>query len=501
MNKTMMKAIVLAFGALAWAPVAAVAAPSAEASAAGDTPEIYFYAFSLNEENASAPESVKLVQDWILEQIGVLVHPVLPPRGEAEEKLTLLLASGEQLDIFRSSWAKYRALDAIQPINDVLPEYGPTVMNAFPAEFWDLMSDSEGNIWGVVADFPRADQPLYVRRDWAEQLDMAVPADVTSLEEFLAAVMDADPAGNGTTIPLMANLTGLLSGVAGGFIPGGYANWQDARGSINPPEIHPGYRDFLAAMNGWFANGYLYKEFSIVNRAAIDQAVRDNRVAASLAGAGRIADRNHYHLRAAVPNAEYVMSPLSGPEGLAETMRKGSDRALMIDKRSRHPDAAMQFIDLGFQWDQAYGYLTTRHGIQGLHWEFADTVNDTGLSVLDDTYKGDLAVGVSIVNAVRSGAATPDRAEFYEFLGTHFWDFSRVKRPFDWDVVYDPGQLLENVSAYNDIDRMIQEETVKFITGARSLDTYDGFVADLRRLGVDTLVAELTRQYRLAKGG
>ena len=76
MNKTMMKAIVLAFGALAWAPVAAVAAPSAEASAAGDTPEIYFYAFSLNEENASAPESVKLVQDWILEQIGVLVHPV-----------------------------------------------------------------------------------------------------------------------------------------------------------------------------------------------------------------------------------------------------------------------------------------------------------------------------------------------------------------------------------------------------------------------------------------
>ena len=254
-------------------------------------------------------------------------------------------------------------------------------------------------------------------------------------------------------------------------------------------------------MNGWFANGYLYKEFSIVNRAAIDQAVRDNRVAASLAGAGRIVDRNHYHLRAAVPNAEYVMSPLSGPEGLAETMRKGSDRALMIDKRSRHPDAAMQFIDLGFQWDQAYGYLTTRHGIQGLHWEFADTVNDTGLSVLDDTYKGDLAVGVSIVNAVRSGAATPDRAEFYEFLGTDFWDFSRVKRPFDWDVVYDPGQLLENVSAYNDIDRMIQEETVKFITGARSLDTYDGFVADLRRLGVDTLVAELTRQYRLAKGG
>ena len=115
-------------------------------------------------------------------------------------------------------------------------------------------------------------------------------------------------------------------------------------------------------------------------------------------------------------------------------------------------------------------------------------------------YKGDLAVGVSIVNAVRSGAATPDRAEFYEFLGTHFWGFSRVKRPFDWDVNYDPGQLLENVSSYNDIDRMIEEETVKFIMGARSLDTYDDFVADLCRLGVNSLVDELTRQYRAAKG-
>ena len=48
---------------------------------------------------------------------------------------------------------------------------------------------------------------------------------------------------------------------------------------------------------------------------------------------------------------------------------------------------------------------------------------------------------------------------------------------------------------------MIQEETVKFITGARSLDTYDDFVADLRSLGIETLVAELTRQYRAAKGG
>ncbi len=60
-------------------------------------------------------------------------------------------------------------------------------------------------------------------------------------------------------------------------------------------------------MHGWFANGYLYKEFSIVKRADIDQAVRDNRVAASLSGAGRITDRNHW----------------------AETMRKGRDRALM----------------------------------------------------------------------------------------------------------------------------------------------------------------------------
>ena len=188
-------------------------------------------------------------------------------------------------------------------------------------------------------------------------------------------------------------------------------------------------------------------------------------------------------------------------EGWAETMRKGGDRALMIDKRSEHPDAAMKFIDLGFRWDDVYGYLTTRHGIQGVHWEFKDAENETGLAVLDDTYKGDLAVGVSIVNAVRSGPATPDRAEFYEFLGTHFWDFSRVKRPFDWDVGYDPGQLLDNVSAHGDINRMIQEETVKFITGARSLDTYDDFVADLRRLGIDTLVAELTRQYRAAKGG
>ncbi len=26
----------------------------------------------------------------------------------------------------------------------------------------------------------------------------------------------------------------------------------------------------------------------------------------------------------------------------------------------------MKFIDLGFRWEDVYGYLTTRHGIQGV---------------------------------------------------------------------------------------------------------------------------------------
>ena len=49
--------------------------------------------------------------------------------------------------------------------------------------------------------------------------------------------------------------------------------------------------------------------------------------------------------------------------------------------------------------------------------------------------------------------------------------------PFDFDVAYDIAAIKDAVSAYDDIERMIDEETAKFISGTRPLNEWDDFTA------------------------
>ena len=72
--------------------------------------------------------------------------------------------------------------------------------------------------------------------------------------------------------------------------------------------------------------------------------------------------------------------------------------------------------------------------------------------------------------------------------------------PFDFDVAYDIAAIKDAVSAYDDIERMIDEETAKFIAGTRPLNEWDDFIASLKKIGVDRLYAEYTDQYQEIKG-
>ena len=72
--------------------------------------------------------------------------------------------------------------------------------------------------------------------------------------------------------------------------------------------------------------------------------------------------------------------------------------------------------------------------------------------------------------------------------------------PYDFDVAYDIAAIKDAVSAYDDIERMIDEETAKFITGTRPLGEWDDFVASLKKIGIEKLYAEYTTQFQAIKG-
>lgn len=90
------------------------------AVAESDAPHIVIYmnngAFSV--ATGSDKSMYADMQNYILEQIGVVVDIIQPPSGSESEKLAVLLASGDQLDSWIGSWMDYAADGVIQKLND-----------------------------------------------------------------------------------------------------------------------------------------------------------------------------------------------------------------------------------------------------------------------------------------------------------------------------------------------------------------------------------------------
>ena len=62
---------------------------------------------------------------------------------------------------------------------------------------------------------------------------------------------------------------------------------------------------------------------------------------------------------------------------------------------------------------------------------------------------------------------TEDLKRHYGEIRDYATKYDNGKMPYDFDVAYDIAAIKDAVSAYDDIQRMIDEETAKFITGRR----------------------------------
>ena len=78
-------------------------------------------------------------------------------------------------------------------------------------------------------------------------------------------------------------------------------------------------------------------------------------------------------------------------------------------------------------------------------------------------------------------------------------DLERTVLPDTYDVIMKNAELQEAVPNLEDIKRMIEEETVKFITGIRPLSEYEAFQNELMEIGMEDYIDELTRQDTAAK--
>ena len=282
-------------------------------------PDVYI--FTTSNAQPSTPEALEEIQEEVVKRIGIRPHSIFSPGQQADEKLALLLSSGERLDIFKGAWPDFSSRNVIRPIAELLDSRGGNIREWLRPSLWPTVTDPQGVIWGIPDNASRLNNPVWIRADWLERYDKPVPATITELGELLQFFKQEDPAGNGNTIVLLMDQGGMNMTFAAGFLEAGWPNWYDrTTGSIRHSVEDPGYRDYLTLMRGWFEAGYINPDFFNIKMTDLRAHIANGLVPVVGAWYSSVTHTASAQLADMDPNARYLMVPeLRGPKGLAES--------------------------------------------------------------------------------------------------------------------------------------------------------------------------------------
>lgn len=386
---------------------------------------------SINPVYPDTDKVIARLNEYLKDKIGVKIDYTVIANPDYKEKMPTLINSGDDFDIcFTADWTtnylQFVAKDAFLDITDLLPQYAKDTYDFIPQALWHAVSVND-KIYGVPSYKEMGGQNgLFVNTDMAKEygIDLSTVKTLEDYTKVLETVKEKSTAAgkkvigvSGMTYSSSVPYESLTNNPR---LPGAspvkdYGNFQGQPEVFNQYDT-PDYMNYCKLVHDWFTKGYLSDD--PVNYD-LDTAKRDNDF--------KNGDLFSYEITYA-PGAEDAEAakdghgvtyiPLMKP--LFET-RNAMGGLLAISAASRHPDKALEFINL-LNTDQYVGTLI-RHGIEGVNY-----VN-VGDDQIDRTMGGTLAPA--------------DNGYDY----TYGWQFGT---PFNqkWDISY-PKNIEDMFMEYN----------------------------------------------------
>jgi hypothetical protein len=367
-----------------------------------------------------------------------------------------------------------------------------------------MMKDFEGTIWGYPrlglmghTHFP------FFRSDWLAEAGLDVPDSWDGLEHAYEAMKDSHP----EAVIVAMGRRHLMYNTLGAFTDHGFSRWIDpADNMLKPPELQEGYPDWLAKMNQWWEDGWLQQE-SFAN-PDYRSMLKTLTIGTWLGWYSRITIWwEQIRLDAGYTDIDYTFpETMTGPMGLAKTNNVGGNAAYMIPRKSQHPDAVIRFADWAYAGlpDEPRNLVITQAGIEGVDWEWHD--KEAGLyralvpatAPCEERYPSDyyqvkgMGTEPHVVRVLADGTVHRQSAHVVKYND----QFQHGKMPIDFDVPYDLTAIRDQYPGLSDFERLIDEESVKFITGARPLSEWGDFLDSMQNAGLDRWSELHTEQYR-----
>lgn len=451
---------------------------------------------------------IKVKYDWIV------------PGENYNDKMNITLASGDLPDLLKVSMVQFEQLLDADMLEDLTPYFDKYASDLVKANYSEENGaglkpvTKDGKLYALTDFFGSLDSSdmVWIRKDWLDKLGLAEPKSMQDIIKIAEAFTFNDPDGNGEQDTYGISLNKDLP--INGFLLGYHAyleTWiKDDQGQIVNGTIQPEVKAGLAELQRLYKAGVIDPEFGVKEFA---KAMED--VNAGKAGIMFLPQWAPFQVMNMVqkdPTVNWVPYPVQSIDDQpAKTQNHlGIGNVFAIRKGYEHPEALLKLLN--FQAEKMFGESATKERALYLNGE-------TGLGFQNATVSNLPAnKNVKAQDEVEYALETGDTSKmgleaqlFYKDILDYRngdltkWNMERIFGPLSSQGVikyyrdnnlivmnefsYAPTKTMNSKQAT--LDKLRAETFAKIIYGNVSIDAFDKFVEDWKKLGGDEITKEV----------
>lgn len=407
----------------------------------------------------------------------------------------------------------------ILPINNIINKNN---IGAAVKKFWSesapmvpkLITAPDGNIYWVpniqVISYKgkinngSTNMAINIRKDWLDKLNLQTPKTADEFYNDMKAFRDNDVNGSGAADEVLAfDPSGFDNGIAQWFGLGtAISSVSINENKVVSPWYQPGIKDYFKYLNKLVKDGIIDTTLIGENTSDLqNQKMAENKISATFS----YCMQTWLEPQVKSGGAEYMpIAQLTAVDGIKPSLsiepyyyvwgkwavtkncKNLDSAALLLDAIYSDKYASLMAYGVeGKSYDVVNGIKTLKAGIDNAHWkEMAQ----------NKTSPGDRLWGDSILPRMRFAPLESELTTAPEYKSKQqvefLKDYSNIY-PNNNDmylVLPDDNQLNEKTKILTDLSTYSKELATKLALGQASLDNWDKYISDLKKLGLDKLL-------------
>ena len=450
----------------------------------------------------------------LMDMLGVNIEWIVPIAGTAQaQAINLIFASGDLPDVMFGGGLMANAERFID--EGTFTDLSPHLRTWSPA-YWDwihtntaydrAMKTDSGKYYGY--GFFREDggwNDTYlgpvVNKAWLDEQNLPLPATISDWDRTLRAFR------NSYGVPLSfawSRVTGYGTAISGAFGAFSFADFKlyvDDNNRIQLANIQPEYRNQLIKWAEWWRDGLIDQDVMTINDTMARSNALNKRMGLSITSMGQLSNWV-MDSEAARNGAEWVgLQYPTGDNGVLSMVPGGYGIGSVVASITTNVrnDAklhlVMRALDYAYTHD---GNLYWNFGKQGVSWDFGPngqpmylplvTNDPNGLNDAIDKYGGSTWSG----NCIQATLLLYLKNTAQAIAANDLWFYPNQDVTAKWTIpnglTRTPAEATRAAELQTAISTFVNESAVQFVTGQRNFNTWDAYVAEVNRMGLQELL-------------